>query len=187
MIYFGVFYSLCDLKRKTLYFEKYFIFFPSNINKFYYILRLSQPIKIESLTSSSKIFLCFIGGDTKYLLKYNRITRWFLTKLLLLGALAKLRKATITYVMSNCPSVCLCTWNTSAATARILMKFDILDFFSKILLKPEKTSILHENVFTFMTISRWFLLTRENVSYKVAEKIKTHILCWLSENRAFMR
>jgi hypothetical protein len=38
----------------------------------------------------------------------------------MLGALAKLRKATITF-LSVCPS----GWNNSASTGRILMKLDI--------------------------------------------------------------
>jgi hypothetical protein len=36
-----------------------------------------------------------------------------------------LRKATISFVMSVCPSVRLSAWNNSAATGRIFMKFDI--------------------------------------------------------------
>ena len=44
-----------------------------------------------------------------------------------LGAFAKLRKATICFVMS----VCLSAWNTSSPTRSILMKRDISDFFSK--------------------------------------------------------
>jgi hypothetical protein len=35
---------------------------------------------------------------------------------------------------------------------------------------------LHEDVFTFMTISRWILLRVRNVLDKVIENIKTHIL-----------
>jgi hypothetical protein len=41
-----------------------------------------------------------------------------------LGAFAKLRKATISFVMSICPS----TQNNSARTGRIAMKFDVNDF-----------------------------------------------------------
>jgi hypothetical protein len=46
----------------------------------------------------------------------------------LCGAFAKLRKATISFVMSVRPS----TWNNSAPTGRIFIKFDIYDDFSKI-------------------------------------------------------
>ena len=41
-----------------------------------------------------------------------------------LDAFAKLRKATINYVMSTCVSA----WNNWAPTGRILMKLDIWDF-----------------------------------------------------------
>jgi len=42
-----------------------------------------------------------------------------------LGAFAKLRKATINFVMSVCPSA----WNNSAPTGRVFVKFDIWVFF----------------------------------------------------------
>jgi hypothetical protein len=38
-----------------------------------------------------------------------------------LGAYAKLRKTTVSFVMSVCPSA----WNSWAPTGRIFMKFDI--------------------------------------------------------------
>ena len=43
----------------------------------------------------------------------------------LLGAFAKLRKATISFVMSALSSVRLCAWNNSVPTGRIFMKSDI--------------------------------------------------------------
>jgi hypothetical protein len=45
-----------------------------------------------------------------------------------LGAFAKLRKVTISFVVicpSIRPSICLSAWNNSTPTERILMKFDI--------------------------------------------------------------
>jgi hypothetical protein len=42
----------------------------------------------------------------------------------ILGAFAKLRKATISFVMSVRPSA----WNNTTSTGRILIKFDILVF-----------------------------------------------------------
>jgi hypothetical protein len=39
------------------------------------------------------------------------------------------------------------------------------------------TSSLYEDVFTFMTVSRWVLFRLRNILDKVVEKIKTHILC----------
>jgi hypothetical protein len=41
------------------------------------------------------------------------------------GAFAKLRKATLNFVMSVRPAVRLSAWNNSAPTGRILMKFRI--------------------------------------------------------------
>jgi len=47
----------------------------------------------------------------------------------LLGVFAKLRKTTISFVMSVClsvcPSLCLSAWNNLASTGRIFMKFGI--------------------------------------------------------------
>jgi hypothetical protein len=43
----------------------------------------------------------------------------------LLGAFAKLAKATISFVMSVRPSVCPSAWNNSVPTVRMFMKFDI--------------------------------------------------------------
>jgi len=41
----------------------------------------------------------------------------------LLGAFAKLRKATISFVMTGCLPVRLSAWNNSAPTGRIFKKF----------------------------------------------------------------
>jgi len=48
---------------------------------------------------------------------------------------------------------------------------------------------LHEDLHTFMIISRWIILRIRDVQTKVSEKIKTHILCSVTffENYAFMR
>jgi hypothetical protein len=48
-----------------------------------------------------------------------------------LGAFEKLRKATISFVMS----VRLSAWNKSAPTGRIFIKFDIWGFFGNMLRK----------------------------------------------------
>jgi len=53
--------------------------------------------------------------------------------LFILGAFARLRKVTLSFVMSVCLSVCLSSWNNSAASWRIFTKFDTwIFFFSKI-------------------------------------------------------
>jgi hypothetical protein len=48
---------------------------------------------------------------------------------LFLGAFAKLREATIAFVMSHRPSLRPSAWNNSAPTERILIKLTILTFF----------------------------------------------------------
>ena len=58
-------------------------------------------------------------------------------KSILLGAFAKLLKATISFVMSVCPSVRLSAWYNSAPIGRIFTKFD-----KRVFLEKEKC---HEN------------------------------------------
>jgi len=53
-------------------------------------------------------------------------------KINFLGMFAKLRKATINFVMPVCPSVCM---EKLAPTGRIFMKFDIPLFFKNLLRK----------------------------------------------------
>jgi hypothetical protein len=57
----------------------------------------------------------------------GNVAIWWACWLFLLGALARLRKATLSLVMS----VCLSSWNNSAATWRIFIKFDTWIFFRK--------------------------------------------------------
>jgi hypothetical protein len=54
-----------------------------------------------------------------------------------LGALAKLRKATVSYVVS----LRLSAWNGSALAGRIVVKFDILVSFENLLRKFELIEI----------------------------------------------
>ena len=49
----------------------------------------------------------------------------------LFGAFAKLRKATVSFVMSVRLSVCLPARDNSASTGWVFMKFDIWAFFEK--------------------------------------------------------
>ena len=67
--------------------------------------------------------------------------------------------------------ICLSVWNSLAATGPIFMRFDIWAFLKNLSTKfkfycnPARiTDTLHEDVFTFMTISRWILLKVRNVS-----------------------
>jgi hypothetical protein len=50
----------------------------------------------------------------------------------LLGAFEKLRKATISFVLSLCRCVCPSAWNNSAPTGWIFMKFDTWVFFGSL-------------------------------------------------------
>jgi len=58
-------------------------------------------------------------------LSYRALNGW-----IFLGAFAKLRKATIRFVVSVCPSARLPAWSNSARTERIVMKF-VLSIFIK--------------------------------------------------------
>jgi hypothetical protein len=60
------------------------------------------------------------------------IWKWFPTLIAILGSFAKLRKATISFVMSIRPSDRQSAWDDSAPTGRIFMKFDIWVFFEKL-------------------------------------------------------
>jgi hypothetical protein len=80
-------------------------------------------------------------------------------------------------------SICQSAWNNSAPAGRIFMKFDIRVFFEdlstiNISLKSEKNNgTLHEDLCTFMIISRWTLLRMRNVSHKSCrENQNTHFM-----------
>jgi hypothetical protein len=99
----------------------------------------------------------------------------------------KIAKSTISFVPPS-------AWNNSAPTGQIFMKFDVLEFFENMSRKfkvhlnlTRITSILHEDVCTFVKISRWILLTMTNVSDKLCRENQNKILCskTCSENRAF--
>jgi hypothetical protein len=103
---------------------------------------------------------------------------------------AKLRWATISFVMS----VSLSAWNNSAQTGWILKKFDIWEFFKnlwrkfQVLLKSDKNNgTLHEDLCTFVIISRWILLRMRTISdQSCRENQNTYFVFdnFLSENRA---
>jgi hypothetical protein len=82
--------------------------------------------------SSSYVLLesCYHSSILLFVIKfYLDILLYFYTScyylILFLGAFAKLRKATISFVMSVCPSVSQITVNNSAPTGRIFINFDI--------------------------------------------------------------
>ena len=87
-----------------------------------------------------------------------------------LNEFARLRRAIYSFVMSVRPSA----WNNSGPSWRIFMKFYILRTFPKSVEKIQVslnltriTGTLHEDLCTFMIISRSFLLRMRNVSYKI--------------------
>jgi hypothetical protein len=99
---------------------------------------------------------------------------WFL------GAFEKPRKATVSFVASVRTAVC----NKSAPNQRIFMKFCIWIFFECLSRKVKFdqnltriTGTLHEDLCTFMIISRWILLRMRNVSDKsCTENQNTHFM-----------
>jgi hypothetical protein len=80
--------------------------------------------------------------------------------------------------------VCLSTWNISAPTGKIVIKFDIWGFFQNLLryfkFHQNRTRIkgtLHEDHYTFFIISRSVLLRIKNVSEKrCRENQKPHFV-----------
>ena len=76
------------------------------------------------------------GGDSySHLTHFYRYGRADYSFWQFLGAFVKLKEATIDFVMSVCPSVCLFAWNNPAPTGRIIMKFCISVFFENLPIK----------------------------------------------------
>jgi hypothetical protein len=96
----------------------------------------------------------------------------------ILGVIAKLRKATISFVMSVRPSVRQSAWNNSASTWRIVMKFDISVLFENLSRKfkiqwnlTRITSTLHKDQYVIYHLIHFFLEC-EMFQTEVLEKIK---------------
>jgi hypothetical protein len=105
------------------------------------------------------------------------------------GAFAKLRKATIGFVVSVRPSLSLrlSVWSNSFPTGRIFMKFE---YFSKICQENSIfTEIWHEWRVLYMTTDIHFrshlaqFLEWEIFQRKFVGEIKTHILCSVTFSR----
>jgi hypothetical protein len=84
-----------------------------------------------------------------------------------LGAFAKLRKATVSFVMSVPAS----TWKNSVPTGCIFMKFDFWVFFENLSRKfkfhqnrARITGTLYEDQYTFLIISKEFVVGWKDVS-----------------------
>jgi hypothetical protein len=112
---------------------------------------------------------------------YNRkSTNVFFQPKLFLGACEKLRKATVSFVMSVRPSVRPSAWSNSTPTGQIFTKFDIreLENFSKVY--RENSGLIktwHEERVLYVRTywSRWISLKVINVSHKIGwENQYTH-------------
>jgi hypothetical protein len=101
-----------------------------------------------------------------------------------IGTFAKLWKTTISFNMSIHQFFCLSTWNNSAPSRWISMKFDVWGFFEKLLRKfnfhvniTRIIGTLHEKQHTFLILSLSILLRMKNVSDKSCrEKRNTHFM-----------
>jgi hypothetical protein len=126
------------------------------------------------------------------LVSWMNVTDYFNSFVLfLLGTFAKLRKATISFVMSVQLSVCLSVrieqlgshW-TDFHDAWYLNIFQKSFEKIPISLKSDKNnSTLYQDVCTFMIISPSVPLTMRMSRIKVVEKVKTHIACSITSFR----
>ena len=83
-----------------------------------------DDVPFLAVSSLSSGFKCIRDCDQTSAASVHSYTLPFL------GWFEKLRKATVSFLMSVCLSVCQSAWNTSAPTGRIFIKFEY--FFSKI-------------------------------------------------------
>jgi len=94
---------------------------------------------------------------------------------LLLGTLAKLRKAAISFVMPLCLSVRPSAWNISAITWLIFIKFGTWGFLESLSWKlfslnwDQNNRYLTWTLRAFMILSRWILLRMRNISDKLCK------------------
>ena len=105
-------------------------------------------------------------------------------RLTIVGAFAKLRKATINIVISVPPSVLPSTWNIWAPSGRIFMKFDIWVLFSDLSRKfgfhstlTRMTATVPETYVHLWQYLAQYFLDWEIFETEVLEEIKTHVLC----------
>ena len=102
---------------------------------------------------------------------------------------AKLRKATISFIMSVRPTDPPSAWNNSALTGRIFMKFDIWVFLEYLSRKFKfHSDALHEDLCKCKTVSRCILLRIGNISDKIWRENQNAFyvqqLLFAPENRA---
>jgi hypothetical protein len=125
------------------------------------------------------------GEEVLYTLwdHWSQVVPFMATLETFLCAFAKLRKATISFVMFVRLSVRLSAWNNSAPTEWIFMKFDIWWFFEnlsrKLKFHKNRTTkkVLYRKTINIFNISRSFLLRMRNVSDKSCrENQNTHFV-----------
>lgn len=107
-----------------------------------------------------------------------------------LGALAKLRKATFTFIVSLRLPVCPFAWNNSAPTRQNFTKFDIWGFLGYLSRQCSLIKIWQEGRVLDMKIyvpHVWyiakFFLEWQNFQPEVVEEITTRVLC----SKTFLR
>jgi len=125
--------------------------------------------------------LNFLAGFLKSLpqtLTQNSQRLYCITLVSFKALFAKLRKATISFVMSVCSSVHLSEWNNSALTGQTFIKFDIQWFFENLSGKFQVSLQFDKNnQYIFLIISRSFLLRMRTVSEKRGRENKnTHFM-----------
>ena len=104
------------------------------------------------------------------------------------GAFAELGKAPVSFVLYVCTSVRPpSAWNNSAPLDLFSIKFGISVFFKSVSKKfkfhynlTRIAGNLYEGLCSFVVVYRWIILRVRSVSDKIVEKIKTHILCWIT-------
>ena len=110
-----------------------------NITAFCELHSLICSTRRHGFHNTSQPITNTVNGEAHRLVA-NNLTGWKVKWLallvvciaIILGAFTKLRKATISFVMSVRPSVSLSAWNDSPPTGQILMKFNNWVFFEKL-------------------------------------------------------
>ena len=101
-----------------------------------YIAYQKFSLSIRETRSSNCIYVFTGTYDTKYYhVEESKLHVKFGTIKFFPGELAKLREATISFVMSVRPS----TWNNSASTWRIFIKYDTWIFFENVSKKNQNS------------------------------------------------
>ena len=91
-------------------------------------VHIPTALQLKTCVLSTVCFTCFVYSHNKQgLIPYIRLSNRSLNEMnrnSILGAFGKLRKATISCVMSVCLSVHPSVWHNSALPERIFMEFD---------------------------------------------------------------